>query len=77
MALPGETCNFEATTKKAKTMTDAALAYTVKDCREAALAEEELLRAGYAANPGKYWDEFYTYGREQARRELAAMRKAN
>ena len=71
MALANETCDFKATADKARKMTDDALAWTVKDCLEAARAAEDLVRAGYSANPGKYWDEFYTYGAEQARREIA------
>lgn len=73
MALLNETCDFAATTAKARKMTDAALAYTIKDCLEAARASEDLVKNGFASNPGKYWDEFYTFGREQARRENAKI----
>jgi hypothetical protein len=72
MALINETCDFARTAAKARTMTDGELAYAVKDCREAAMAAEALVRDGFASNPGKYWDEMYTYGAEQARRENAA-----
>lgn len=68
MALLNETCDFAATTAKARKMTDAALAYTIKDCFEAAQAGEELVNAGFSANPGKYWDEYFTYCQEQRRR---------
>lgn len=68
MALMNETCDFAATTAKARKMTDAALAYTIRDCREAAIAGEELVAAGFSANPGKYWDEYHTFCDESARR---------
>ena len=71
MALANETCDFKATEDKARTMTDDALAAIVKDCYEAAQAAEELVRAGIASNPGKYWDEMCTYGDELARRKNA------
>lgn len=73
MALMNETCDFARTAEKARKMTDEQLAYVVKDCREAAESAEALVRAGYSSNPGKYWDEFYTYGAEQARRENAKI----
>lgn len=73
MALLNETCDFAMTTAKARKMTDEALAYTVKDCLEAARSAEELVRAGFSSNPGKYWDEFYTFSAEQDRRENARI----
>ncbi|CAB4138283.1 hypothetical protein UFOVP329_45 [uncultured Caudovirales phage] len=66
-----ETCDFAKTAAKARTMSDEALAYTINDCREAARAAESLDRIGMPNNAGKYWDEFYTFGAEQARRENA------
>jgi hypothetical protein len=73
MALMNETCDFARTAAKARTMTDEQLVYVVKDCRDAAMAAEALVRDGFASNPGKYWDEMYTYGAEQARRENARI----
>jgi hypothetical protein len=76
MAHQLETCDFAKTAARARKMDEAALAYTIGDCYEAALAADSLDAMGMPNNSGKYWDEYHTYTAERARRIKAAGSKA-
>jgi hypothetical protein len=64
-----ETCNFELETKRARRMTTEALRWSINDAREAADAAEEMARAGYQSNVGKYLDQIHVYAGELNRRK--------
>lgn len=76
MARQLETCDFAKTTAKARSMDDAALAYTIRDCLEAARAADSLDAMGLPNNSGKYWDEYHTFCQERARRTMKYMNAA-
>ena len=60
-ATPADFANWEA---KAKAMTVACLAYTVKDCQQA----EQAMRGWNPIKEGYYSDQAATYGMELTRR---------
>jgi hypothetical protein len=64
-----QTIDFDFETKRARRMTVEALRYSIQDAREALAAAEELDRAGYRANPGKYMDQIHVYISELHKRE--------
>ena len=58
--------DFTTWTERAKTMTVAALLYTINDCRQAA----EGMRGWNPAKEGFYMDQASTYGMELNRRKV-------
>ena len=66
-----ETCNFAQTEKHAKRLTDDALRWTIRDCKEAAQIHDDMDCQGIPNNSGKYWDQYHTYCRELNRRQAA------
>jgi len=70
-----ETINWELETRRAKRMSVDALRWSIKDAREALDCAEQMERAGYANNAGKYADQIHVYNEELNRRLQGGKRR--
>jgi len=69
MATQIQNVNFKEERKKARLMTDAALAWSIKDAKEAAEIHDKMDRDNIPNNAGRYWDQVSTYSDELNRRK--------
>lgn len=75
MATQQEHCDFESTRRHARRLSEIELAWTIRDCQEAARIHDEMDAAGIPNNSGRYWDQCNTYADELERRRTRPARR--
>jgi hypothetical protein len=70
-----ETVNWELEAKRARRMSVEALRWSIQDARAALDCAEQMERAGYANNAGKYADQIHVYNEELNRRLQGGKRR--
>lgn len=69
--------DFAACEEHAKTLSVEQLIYVIADAGKAARAADDMIRGGYVAHAGYYWDEVHTYSAELRKRQEKARKGAD
>lgn len=75
MATQQENCDFDATRRHARRLSEIELVWTIKDCQDAARIHDQMDAANIPNNSGRYWDQYHTYTDELERRRARPTRR--